>query len=344
MKSMISRIGAVSLLVGALAAGQMAFTLTGSAAGSRDTSIAQAPPGVIEPDGTLDSSFNLGRFTNGLVLTSRLQPDGKLVIAGQFSEVHGVSRPGIARLNVDGTLDTSFNPGIETDYGVGDIAIQPDGKIIIAKFRYQVYEANRAASLVRLNSDGSLDSGFDPGRVISFDGSNDGNGHASYPAPLFAFVLQPDGKVVVFGQFYFIITGPNSSVPRSCVARFNSDGTFDPTYNPGAGVVYYKGPSHTFVLHAARQNLGANAGKIVISGIFDGVDGHSVRNLARLNPDGSYDTTFYSDSGTNDILSGLFVQADDQILGFGHFESFDIFSRHNIVRLNADNGHVEPGF
>jgi uncharacterized delta-60 repeat protein len=345
MKSMISRIAAVTLLVGAPAAGLMGFTLTGNALGSLDRPAAtQVPLGGIEPDGTLDVSFNLGRFTNGLVLASRLQADGKLVIAGKFSEVHGASRPGIARLNVDGTLDTSFNPGIAVDYGVGDIAIQPDGKIIITKFVYPVGEVNGRASLVRLNGNGSLDSGFDPGRVISFDGRDEGTGHATYPGAVFAFVLQPDGKVVVVGQFYFIITGPNSNVRRSCVARFNSDGTFDPTYDPGAGAVHYKGPSHTFVLHAARQNLGVNAGKIIISGIFDSFDGHSLRNLARLNPDGSYDATFFADSGTNDILSGLFVQSDDQILAFGHFESFDIFSRHNIVRLNAYDGHVEPGF
>ncbi|HKP05111.1 MAG TPA: delta-60 repeat domain-containing protein [Chthoniobacterales bacterium] len=337
MKSTVSRIAAVSLLFAALAAGVMAFTSTGNAVAS-PSDFTQRQSGVIEPDGTLDSSFNLDRFTNGLVLASRLQADGKLVISGQFSEVHGASRPGIARLNVDGTLDTSFNPGIGTDYGVGDIVIQPDGKIIIAKLVYDYSGGSDwPASVKRLNSDGSLDSGFDPGRVISFYGTNPGG-------RVYGFVLQPDGKVVVFGQFYYIITGPNSNVPRSCVARFNSDGTFDPTYNPGAGVVHYKGPSHTFVFHAVRQNLGANAGKIIISGMFDGVDGHSVRNLARLNPDGSYDTTFYSNSGTDDILSGLFVQSDDQILGFGHFESFDIFSRHNIVRLNADNGHVDPGF
>src|SRR4051812_9327769 len=107
MKSLPSRIAAVSLLSGALAAGIMAFTLTRSAIGSPGRPLVQEPSGVIETDGTLDSTFNPGKITNGLVMASALQPDGKLIIGGQFSAVHGVSRPGIARLNVDGTLDLS---------------------------------------------------------------------------------------------------------------------------------------------------------------------------------------------------------------------------------------------
>src|SRR5205085_9255497 len=164
----------------------------------------------------------------------------------------------------------------------------PDGKIIVAD-----------PGLARLNSDGSLDAGFNPGSVISYDGSSGGNGF------VYAVVLQPDGKVVVFGQFFFIITGPGTNVPRSCIARFNSDGTFDPTYNPGAGAVHSAGTFSTAVYHAARQNLGANAGKIIIAGLFDSFDGHPVPGLARMNADGSFDASFSPgtavDAGTGTI-------------------------------------------
>ncbi|HKP05110.1 MAG TPA: delta-60 repeat domain-containing protein [Chthoniobacterales bacterium] len=343
MKSTISRIAAVSLLFGALATGIMAFTLTRNAIDSPGRPLVQEPSGTIETDGTLDSTFNAGKFTNGLVLASALQADGKLFIAGQFSEVHGVARPGIARLNVDGTLDLSFNPALGPETGIPAIALQPDGKIIIAgSFPTGV---NRQG-IARLNSDGSLDTGFDPGRTLSFSADDGGTGSGA-GANVFAIVLQPDGKLVVFGQFFFIITGPGTNVPRSCVARFNSDGTFDPSYNPGSGALQSDASFNTNVSHAARQNLAANAGKIVISGRFDTFDGHPVPGLARMNADGSFDSTFTPgtavDAGTGSI-SGLFAQADDQILAFGYFDSFSGAARHSIVRLDATTGAVDNGF
>ena len=323
-------------MFGALAAGLLAFTSAKRAVGSPDNPITLGPSGVIETDGTLDSSFNPGKLTNGQVSASALQADGKLIIAGQFSEVHGVTRPSIARLNVDGTLDLSFVPGFISSSIISAMSLQTDGKIILAGSFETVSGVFR--TIVRLNSDGSLDTGFDPGSVISFDGTSGGGGSVN------AIVLQPDGKLVVFGQFFYIITGPGTNVPRSCVAQFNSDGTFDPSYNPGAGAVHSLGTFSTFVFHAARQNLGANAGKIIITGLFDSFDGHPVPSLARMNADGSFDATFTPGSGTDESLPGLFVQADDQILVFGYFDSFSGVARHSIVRLNATTGIVDSGF
>ena len=71
---------------------------------------APAAPATIEPDGTLDTAFNAGEFTNGQVLVSARQADGKVLIGGQFAKVHGQARLGLARLNADGTLDATFVP------------------------------------------------------------------------------------------------------------------------------------------------------------------------------------------------------------------------------------------
>src|SRR5213079_2560285 len=114
----------------------------------------------IETDGTLDTSFRAGTFTNGWVIASTFQPDGKLLIAGQFTKVHDTWRAGVARLNTDGTLDTSFDPGEGSDLGVGGVAVQNDGKILIWKFFRNFSGEIGVASLVRLNSDGSTDSSF----------------------------------------------------------------------------------------------------------------------------------------------------------------------------------------
>ncbi|HKP05112.1 MAG TPA: delta-60 repeat domain-containing protein [Chthoniobacterales bacterium] len=335
-----SRIAAVSLLFGALAISVMAFTSTKSAIGSPGRPITQQPSGMIETDGTLDTTFNAGKFTDGLVFHSALQPDGKVIITGSFSEVHGVSRSGIARLNGDGTLDLSFDPGLGASFGPGDIVLQPDGKIIITGF-FQTVSGIDRKGIARLNSDGSLDSGFDPGSVLSFDGTSAAN------TSIYGAVLQPDGKMVVFGQFFFVLTGPGTNVPRSCIARFNSDGTFDPSYNPGTGAGNSAGTFSTIVYHAARQNLAANAGKVVIAGTFETFDGHPVPGLARMNADGSFDATFTPgsavDAGTGTI-SGLLAQVDDQILAFGYFDSFSGVARHSIVRLSASTGVVDSGF
>src|SRR5438045_748183 len=102
----------------------------------------------IESDGTLDFSFNAGNFTNGQVLAAALQSDGKLLIGGQFSKVHGVTRLGLARINADGSLDSTFVPPAGTDVNAQQIVVQPDGKIIVTS------TLSGTIGIVRLNSDG----------------------------------------------------------------------------------------------------------------------------------------------------------------------------------------------
>ena len=298
---------------------------------------------AIETDGALDQAFDAGTFTNGLILAAVLQPDGKLLIGGAFGKVHGVARTGIARLQADGTLDSSFDPGAGPDFGVTGIIVQPDGKIIIFGSFTTVSGISRAASIARLNSDGSLDTAFNPGRVISYDGLDDGSGNATSPGYVNSVVLQPDGKLVVVGNFFYVITAPSTSVARSCVARFNSDGTFDPSYNPGTGVRLLSGS--VGLIYAVRQGLGANSGKIIIAGPFDGFDGNTVGGLARLNTDGSFDGTFTPGTGGlfDSNVRGLVVQSDDQLIVFGNFVSFSGGKSTGIVRLDI-TGVVDGGF
>ena len=75
--------------------------------------------------------FDAGNFTNGQLDAAVVQPDGKLLIAGRFNKVHGVPRHRIARLNTDGTLDLSFDPGSGPDSYLKGMILQTDGKIII---------------------------------------------------------------------------------------------------------------------------------------------------------------------------------------------------------------------
>ena len=287
-----------------------------------------------ETDGSLDLAFDAGNFTNGEVDGAALQPDGKLLIAGQFNKIHGVTRHSLARLNINGTLDASFDSGDVAQYGAKTPIVQPDGKIIMLGLY---------GGIARLNGDGSLDASFRIPQVLSIDGLDDGSGNATYPGYATSAILQPDGKIVVVGRFFFVITGPGTSVVRSCVARFNSDGTFDPSYNPGTGA-NDGNPFDTVVSYAVRQRIGDNAGKIIIQGNFESFDGHGAPGLVRLNADGSYDDTFTPAMAPYYFeVYGLFVQSNDQVIVFGSFLSFNGVDCSGIVRLDA-SGAVDSGF
>jgi uncharacterized delta-60 repeat protein len=115
------------------------------------------------PDGTVDLDFDPGAGANGRVNAILQQPDGKILIGGAFTSVDGVARNRIARLNADGSLDTGFNVGSGANNAVFDLALQPDGKIVVAGSFTSVNGQSRDR-IARLNPDGSLDSGFDPKR------------------------------------------------------------------------------------------------------------------------------------------------------------------------------------
>src|SRR6266446_1961534 len=130
------------------------------------------PNGAVDPDFSpvsmscpslpFGAAHGCGLWTDPIV-----DPDGKIIIAGDFIEVNGVSRTCVARLNVDGTLDQTFNPSGFTPFGLSagtprpirGIAIQSDGKIVIGG-RFEGGNCNNHVPLVRLNPDGSRDDAY----------------------------------------------------------------------------------------------------------------------------------------------------------------------------------------
>ncbi|MGI8821093.1 MAG: hypothetical protein ACR2ID_09540, partial [Chthoniobacterales bacterium] len=289
------------------------------------------PPPLTAP--LLDPSFVPGAFDSGDVQQALLQPDGKLVLMGQFNKIHGIARHHLARLNPDGSLDLSFDPGDGPDYTPGHVLLQDDGKLILVGSFYAVNGVPRR-NVARLNTDGSLDVGFDPGQYFDAESSI-----------VYTVVLQENGKLVVAGQFSTIHL-PSGDVPRSCVARFNSDGSFDPSFDPGSG--FGDAQSNQIILRAVRQTLGRNKDKIVVCGVFDTFNGNAVQYFARLNPDGSFDSSFagpsidYDSFGAYNVY-GLFAQSDDRIVVYGSFSLIDGAARSGIVRLNS-TGSVDSGF
>ncbi|HYP02565.1 MAG TPA: Calx-beta domain-containing protein [Pyrinomonadaceae bacterium] len=162
----------------------------------------------LNADGSLDETFDAGAGLNDFATSIIVQPDGKIVIGGYFNSVNSVQRFHIARLNADGSLDTTYQQPlfISTVYAM---ALQPDGKIVAAT----------GSGTIRLNSDGSSDD--------SFIRSNDS--HTTV-----AVALQPDGKILIGGSFEQL-----QGTPVYHIARLNADGTLDRSFDTGTGPSSY---------------------------------------------------------------------------------------------------------
>src|SRR5262245_49784097 len=110
---------------------------------------------ALNPDGTLDTSFNPGTGPNGPLVAMAVQPDNTVLVGGFFTSVGGVTRNRIARLNANGTLDQSFDVGTGAGAKVSAIALQPDGRILVGG-EFTNFNGTTINRLVRLNTDGSL--------------------------------------------------------------------------------------------------------------------------------------------------------------------------------------------
>src|SRR5262245_54504349 len=110
--------------------------------------------------GTLDPDFGSANMLDNAVYAILGQPDGKIVIAGAFTQVYGATRKGIARLEYDGTLDASFDAGNGPDIpGTVALALQPDGKILVGG-PFTLFNGYQREHICRLNPDGSVDLSF----------------------------------------------------------------------------------------------------------------------------------------------------------------------------------------
>src|SRR5262249_9377294 len=140
----------------------------------------------LNPDGSLDGTFDPGSGTDDNIWVVSLQTDGRIVAGGNFTFARGSTRNHIARFNSDGSLDTSFNQGPGPSDTVSAIAQQTDGKLIIGG-TFSRFGTTYRQYLARLTINGNLDTTF-----IS------GNGPDNF---VNAIAIQPDGKVVFGGQF-----------------------------------------------------------------------------------------------------------------------------------------------
>ncbi len=268
----------------------------------------------LNSDGSLDTSFAAGAGANGVVYSIVPQSSGKILIAGSFTSYDGTPRGRVARLNSDGSLDTSFAAGTGADGRIASIAVQSDGKIVIVG-GFNAYNGTAATFIARLNSsDGSLDTTF--------------SAWTSGPIDAVA-VQQSDGKILICGGF-----GKCNGVSQRCIARLNSDGSLDAT-------LVSKAAASEILSMAVQSN-----GKILIGGYFTAYDSTSRGRIARLNTDGSLDTTFAFGVGANEGVYSIAVQSTSvlYILVGGIFTAYDSTSRGYVSRMTYLDGSLNAGF
>ena len=251
-------------------------------------------------DGTIDTSFSNVRV-DSIVHAIAVQDNGQILIGGQFSEIMiGSSlytRNGIARLNANGTMDTSFNPNI-TDV-VYTIVLQPDRKILVGGTISSVGGVSHN-NIARLNADGSLDLPFSASANNEVDD----------------IALQADGKIILGGYFSQV-----NGQSRSYLARIFPNGALDPEFSAG-------------VNSAVDSILVLPNGKILIGGSFTQIGGQDQWKLGRLLPGETFDSSFIGSA--NAVIHDLTLQPDGKILVGGEFSVLSGIGKSCLGRIYPD--------
>jgi uncharacterized delta-60 repeat protein len=261
----------------------------------------------LNTNGTQDITFTSPTGGYGIEAVT-LQSDGKVLVGGSFSALNGIARDLIARLNADGSVDNSFDPGPPPHTGARAIAVQTNGKIILGGGPADPIANGSYLNVTRLNPNGSADGTFVAGGGVE--------GNVVSVAP------QADGKTLIAGLFKFV-----NGMKRDGLARLNPNGSLDETFLPDATV------------HFPVQVKAQSDGRALLSGYSTSVTGA----VARLNVNGSRDNSFNVGSGADGTINLMELQPDGKILIAGGFSSVNGTNRNGLARLNSD-GSLDNGF
>lgn len=252
---------------------------------------------LLNPDGSIDNSFEIGSGFNGNVLAIAIQSDGKLIIGGDFTTYNGNSVSKIVRLNSNGSIDTSFSIGTGFNNSIKSIAVQTDGKVLIGG-SFTLYNGVNKNRIVRLNSNGAIDTSF-----FTTTGFNNN---------VNKIVLLSDGSAVLGGDFTTctaIVSGVTTQVSKNRIIKLSTDGTINTTFGIGTGF-----NSTVYNIYPLVN------GKIIICGNYTTYKGVISNKITRLNADGTVDATFISNGNglDNSVLS---IAVGAKILIGGSFNS-----------------------
>ena len=276
----------------------------------------------ITQDGLLDTTYDVGSGTNLPINYSAIAPDGKVIIVGNFTTYNGIAVNRFARINTDGSLDTSFNAGVFADYfgytssRISAIAVQPDGKVLLGG-GFHSYDGVPVIQFCRLNTDGSLDTGFNPD-FIPYD------------------INRKTRKIVVLPDSKILLSSADLGTDfQETLFKINPDGTQDLSFTP----------LNSNNLRDVHEIAVQEDGKIIVAGDRWVSSGNFDSRFMRLMPDGSVDTIFQdSDYETTFFSVGnVFPQADGKIIVAGGLSSYNNIPVSNFIRINND-GSLDETF
>ena len=278
-----------------------------SATVSNSLGVANSAPATLQfvattaPGPIVDPSFAPTLILTGGVTAAVEQPDGKVIIGGsQFFVTPGVSPFARARLNVDGSLDPTFNPGVGLNAGgtVSQLLLQPDGRVLVAG-AFQSINGLARLNLARLNADGSVDPTF--AAAYSTTETLKGN-----------IALQSDGKILVLNGAQLL--------------RLNNDGSIDTSFLGKDTFFGFNG----FLTGRMSSFALLTNGKILVAG------GVAYDSLRRLSSDGSPDRDF-QESPSNGLgySASLFPILDGEALVSTTSRSTGI-SRYELKNLKSE--------
>lgn len=219
--------------------------------------------------------------------------------------------------DIDLAYGSSFNNG----YGIEAIAIQPNEKIVVCG-TFKSFNDNIQNRVVRLNIDGTKDTSFNIG--------------SGFPAQVYSISVQPDSKILIGGSFRAF-----NGEFQKYIVRLNPDGSKDNTFTDGS--LFNDLSSSVSIKTISLQS----DGKIIVGGYFKT---GKIKNIVRLNPDGTKDTSFDIGNGLgltsgNGMVNSIVVQADGKILVGGSFNILEGTNNYisNLLRLNSD-GTIDNSF
>lgn len=324
----------------------------------------------LNADGSKDNSF-IGLTSNFYANSIAVQPDGKIILGGFGTcEVNGYQQKCLVRLNTNGTIDNTFNFGFMSGFAeyfanIYKVVLQPDGKILAGGF-FTLFNGSSQGKLIRFNSDGTKDNTFDIGIGSTDNGS------------ITDIELESDGKILICGGFslwngqafgHLCRLNSNGSIDTSFVNMFNSidsvEGASEIEIRPDGKILAICAYTENYITYrmallntdgSQDNTFTGNAdntltclkvladGKILLGGFMSWERSETIRNgMAKLNPNGTTDTTFNTNTGLNNEVNSIALQTDNKTILGGSFTFFNGASQNKLLRLN-DNGTKDSSF
>jgi uncharacterized delta-60 repeat protein len=262
----------------------------------------------LNPNGSIDGTFNYGTGFNNIVYNVTETSSGKFLVIGNFTSYNGTSVNRIVMLNADGSIDGTFNVGTGFNFFAFHSIETSDGGFLIGG-NFTSYNGTSINRIVKLTSTGSIDGTFSVG--------------TGFNNIVYQFIEPVANKYVLVGQFssYNGTSAPN-------IVQLNSNGSIDGTFVYGTGF----GNEVVNILLTPDN-------KYLVSGNFTQYNGtSSVNRILKLNTDGTIDGTFSSGTGFNFPPYAMTYTSDGGILVGGNFTDYNGTAANRIIKLTSTGG------